>query len=59
MTIEELHGILAIDESYRIERTVSTGNMDKFQKAICAFAKCELGLQLGPQLGLQLGTTWT
>ncbi len=29
---------MSIDESYRIERTVSTGNMDKFQEAICAFA---------------------
>ena len=38
MTIEELNDILAIDESYRIERTISTGNMDKFQEAICAFA---------------------
>ena len=38
MTIDELKDILAIDESYRIERTVSTGNMDKFQEAICAFA---------------------
>lgn len=38
MTIEELNEILAIDESYRIERTISTGNMDKFQEAICAFA---------------------
>lgn len=38
MTKEELNDILAIDESYRIERTISTGNMDKFQEAICAFA---------------------
>lgn len=38
MTQEELYNILRIDESYRIERTVSTGNMDKFQEAICAFA---------------------
>ena len=38
MTQEELHKILTIDENYRIERTVSTGNMDKFQEAICAFA---------------------
>lgn len=38
MTKAELYDILAIDESYRIERTVSTGNMDKFQEAICAFA---------------------
>ena len=38
MTREELKDILEIDESYRIERTVSTSNMDKFQEAICAFA---------------------
>ena len=38
MTIEELYELLRSDESYRIERTVSTGNMDKFQEAICAFA---------------------
>ncbi len=38
MTIEELKDILDIDKSYRIERTVSTGNMDKFQEPICAIA---------------------
>lgn len=38
MTIEELNALSNSDESYRIERTVSTGNMDKFQEAICAFA---------------------
>ena len=38
MTIEELKDILGIDECYRVERTVSTNNMDKFQEAICAFA---------------------
>ena len=38
MTIEELYELLRSDESYRIELTVSTGNMDKFQEAICAFA---------------------
>lgn len=38
MTLEELNEILSIDENSRIERTVSTGNMDKFQEAICAFA---------------------
>ncbi len=38
MTKEQLYDILAIDESCRIERTISTGNMDKFQEAICAFA---------------------
>ena len=38
MTKEELFNIIALDESYRIERTTSTSNMDKFQEAICAFA---------------------
>lgn len=38
MTQEELYDIIKCDESYRIERTISTGNMDKFQEAICAFA---------------------
>jgi len=38
MTQEELYGIIAIDEEYRIELTTSTGDMDKFQEAICAFA---------------------
>lgn len=38
MTKEELYKLLKSDESYRIERTVSTSNMDKFQEAICAFS---------------------
>lgn len=38
MTKEELFELLQSDESYRIERTVSTSNMDKFQEAICAFS---------------------
>jgi ATP-dependent DNA helicase RecG len=38
MTEEELKVMLTCDESFRIERTVSTSNMDKFQEAICAFA---------------------
>lgn len=38
MTQEELKSIIATTESYRLELTVSTGNMDKFQEAICAFA---------------------
>ena len=38
MNQEELYKIIAIDENYRIELTTSTGNMDKFQEAICAFA---------------------
>jgi len=38
MTIQELYDLIHLDESYRIERTVSTSDMDKFQEAICAFA---------------------
>ena len=38
MTQEELREIIAIDGNYRIELTTSTGDMDKFQEAICAFA---------------------
>ena len=38
MTKEELQKIISIDEGFRIELTTSTGNMDKFQEAICAFA---------------------
>ena len=35
---EEVLGLLKSTESYRVERTISTGNMDKFCEAICAFA---------------------
>lgn len=38
MKQDELYEIIHSDESYRIELTTSTGNMDKFQEAICAFA---------------------
>ena len=38
MTKEELYNLINTAESYRLEKTVSTGNMDKFQEAICAFA---------------------
>ncbi len=38
MTKEELFKIIGSAESYRLEKTVSTSNMDKFQEAICAFA---------------------
>jgi ATP-dependent DNA helicase RecG len=38
MMQEELREIIAIDENFRIELTTSTGDMDKFQEAICAFA---------------------
>lgn len=35
---EDILELLKSTESYRVERTVSTGNMDKFCEAICAFA---------------------
>ncbi|MBD5290073.1 MAG: hypothetical protein HDS26_05235 [Bacteroides sp.] len=35
---EEVLDLLKSMESYRVERTTSTGNMDKFCKAICVFA---------------------
>ncbi len=38
MTKEELNELLHTDEGFRIERTTSTSNMDKFQEAICAFS---------------------
>ena len=34
----EIQELLHSTETYRIERTISTGNMDKFCEAICAFA---------------------
>ena len=38
ITKEELLELLGSTETYRVEKTVSTGNMDKFCEAICAFA---------------------
>ena len=35
---EDVLRLLNSTETYRIERTISTGNMDKFCEAICAFA---------------------
>lgn len=35
---EDILELLKSTESYRVERTISTGNMDKFCEAICAFA---------------------
>lgn len=35
---ENIATLLQSTETYRVERTVSTGNMDKFCEAICAFA---------------------
>lgn len=38
ITKGEIQSLLHSTETYRIERTISTGNMDKFCEAICAFA---------------------
>ena len=38
ITRNELQELLHSTETYRVERTISTGDMDKFQEAICAFS---------------------
>lgn len=38
ITKEGVRELLHSTETYRVERTTSTGDMDKFQEAICAFA---------------------
>lgn len=38
ITQQELLTLLHSTETYRVERTISTGDMDKFQEAICAFS---------------------
>lgn len=37
-TKDEIQELLHSTETYRVERTTSTGDMDKFQEAIFAFA---------------------
>ncbi len=38
ITKDEIQELLHSTETYRVERTTSTGDMDKYQEAICAFA---------------------
>ena len=38
MTKEDIHKLLLSTETSRVERTISTTDMDKFQEAICAFS---------------------
>ena len=38
ITKDEIQELLHSTETYRVERITSTGDMDKFQEAICAFA---------------------
>lgn len=33
---DEIQNLLHSTETYRVERTISTGNMDKFCESICA-----------------------
>lgn len=44
LTKEKLLEMLSDVESYHVERTVSTDNMDKFCQAICAFANFDFSL---------------
>ena len=46
ITKEELLQMLSDTESYNIERTESTGNMDKFCQAICAHIPVSSATQL-------------
>lgn len=50
LTKDEIQSLLHSTEAYRVERTVSTGNMDKFCEAICAFANGANVLHLKPQV---------
>lgn len=38
ITKDEIQELLHSTETYRMERTTSTGDMDKYQEAICVFA---------------------
>ena len=38
ITKDEIQELLHSTESFRVERTISIGDMDKFQEAICAFS---------------------
>ena len=38
ITKDEIQELLHSTETYRVERTTSTGDMNKFHEAICAFA---------------------
>jgi ATP-dependent DNA helicase RecG len=38
ITKDEIRDLLHSTETYRVERTTSTGDMDKFQEAICSLS---------------------
>ena len=51
ITKDEIQELLHSTETYRVERTTSTGDMDKFQEAICAFANDNGGKDDGNVVG--------
>ena len=54
ITKDEIQELLRSTETYRVERTTSTGDMDKFQEAICAFAN-DNGGNIGGKTGGKVG----
>ena len=54
ITKDEIQELLHSTETYRVERTTSTGDMDKFQEAICAFAN-DNGGNVGGKTGGKVG----
>ena len=54
ITKDEIQELLHSTETYRVERTTSTGDMDKFQEAICAFAN-DNGGNVGGKVGGKIG----
>ena len=50
ITKDEIQELLHSTETYRVERTTSTGDMDKFKEAICAFAN-DNGGNVGGNIG--------
>ena len=54
ITKDEIQKLLHSTETYRVERTTSTGDMDKFQEAICAFAN-DNGGNVGGNVGGNIG----
>ena len=50
ITKDEIQELLHSTETYRVERTTSTGDMDKFQEAICAFSNDNSG-NIGGNIG--------
>ena len=54
ITKDEIQELLHSTETYRVERTTSTGDMDKFHEAVCAFAN-DNGGNIGGKTGGKVG----